>query len=233
MAFSVRQYGRRAAANAATTTSTTRSTTGSGSVFPISSTGATSTSRRRYVLDTPTDRTGRISRTTRTNYQMNDEYDDTNTRSRSADFTSRAYSNVLATTVNNENSERLLRSGSQEYYYQSGATEPSATTITRYLDDSSVKQVFETDTTYMNTAAEDQEVQALTRQATPDVKNYPINVDPNPEVIVRPMTQRLTYTQDIAVRYLKPSTPPPPGVRFQKFKIRKDKLSTHKFLKYI
>ncbi|CAF1687368.1 unnamed protein product, partial [Adineta ricciae] len=60
-------------------------------------------------------------------------------------------------------------------------------------------------------AIEDQEVQALTAKATPDVKNYPINVDANPELVVRPNNQRLTYTQDIAVRYLKPNTPPPPG----------------------
>jgi hypothetical protein len=77
-----------------------------------------------------------------------------------------------------------------------------------------MKQLLESGTTYTNTIAEDQEVQALTAQATPDVKNYPINVDANPELIVRPNTQRLTYTQDIALRYLKPGTPPPPGVRF-------------------
>ena len=67
--------------------------------------------------------------------------------------------------------------------------------------------------------AEDQEVQRITAEATPNVKDYPINVDANPELIVRPNTQRLTYTQDIAVRYLKPSTPPPPGVRFRTFKL--------------
>ncbi len=51
------------------------------------------------------------------------------------------------------------------------------------------------------------------------MKNYPINVDANPELVVRPNTQRLTYKQDIAVRYLKPNTPPPPGVIFFLFKI--------------
>ena len=116
--------------------------------------------------------------------------------------------------MNDDLGEQISRSGSRDYYYRDGASESSAATVSRYLEDASMKQVMESGQTYTNTALEDQEVQALTAQATPDVKNYPINVDNNPELIVRPNNQRLTYTQDIAVRYLKPSTPPPPGVRF-------------------
>lgn len=106
------------------------------------------------------------------------------------------------TDINTDNFEQLSRSDSREYYYRESGN---------YTDDATVKQLIETNATYTNTAMEDQEVQALTAQATPDIKNYPINVDANPELIVRPNTQRLTYTQDIAVRYLKPNTPPPPG----------------------
>lgn len=186
MATSTRQFGRRGASN-----------TTSGGVLSPSSTGSSAAPARRYVLDVPTGRTVRTSRTSR----MTDGYDDGN-RSRSAGAT------VMYTSGANE----LSRSGSRDYYYRDGGSESSITTGTRYLEDGSVKEIFESGTTYTNTAAEDQEIQAITAQATPDVKNYPINVDPNPELIVRPNTQRLTYTQDIAVRYMKPSTPPPPGV---------------------
>ncbi|CAF3415211.1 unnamed protein product [Rotaria socialis] len=181
MAISTRQYGRRGASNAATTT--TSSTNATGVLLP-SSAGATSIPPRRYVLDVPTGRTVRTNHMTTTTSLAN---------------------------VNNENGERLSRSGSREYYYRDGGNESSTATVTRYLEDASYKQLVESGTNYRSTIAEDQEVQALTAQATPDVKNYPINVDSNPDLIVKPNTQRLTYTQDIAVRYLKPGTPPPPG----------------------
>jgi len=192
MATSTRQYGRRGANN-----------TTSGGVLSPSSTGSTATPPRRYVLDVPA---GRTSRTSRISNRLDNEYDETNTRSRSA--------GTITTYSIGENNEPLLRSGSRDYYYRDGGSESSAFTVNRYSEDASIKQLIESGVSYTNTVAEDQEVQAITAQATPDVKNYPINVDANPELIVRPNTQRLTYTQDIAVRYLKPNTPPPPGVRF-------------------
>jgi hypothetical protein len=159
--------------------------------------GGVTTPPRRYVLDVPTGRTARTTRTSRIS-----EYDEANARSRSADAMYEP--------------DEIIRSGSRDYYYRDGGRE-SSLTVNRYLEDASIKHLIESGVTYTNTAAEDQEIQAITAQATPDVKNYPINVDANPELIVRPNTQRLTYTQDIAVRYLKPNTPPPPGVIFQIF----------------
>jgi len=38
-----------------------------------------------------------------------------------------------------------------------------------------------------------------------------INHDPNPEIIFRHNPEKLIYTQNVAIRYLKPPTPPPPG----------------------
>ncbi|CAF2959641.1 unnamed protein product [Rotaria sp. Silwood2] len=207
MAISTRQLGRRGASN---TTTATSYNTNSGGIMSTSSTGSIGAPPRRYVLDVPTGRTARTSRTTRTSARMNDEYDETNIGNRPGGM-STTYSTVLTTNVNNENGERLSRSGSREYYYRDGGSESSGATVTRYLEDPSIKKLLESGTTYANTVVEDQEVRALTTQATPDVKNYPINVDANPELIVQPNTQRLTYTQDIAVRYLKPNTPPPPG----------------------
>lgn len=40
---------------------------------------------------------------------------------------------------------------------------------------------------------------------------YPINLDPNPQIVHRRSDKKLLYTQEVAVRYLKPSTPEPPG----------------------
>lgn len=40
---------------------------------------------------------------------------------------------------------------------------------------------------------------------------YPINVDPNPQIVHRRSEKKLEYTQEVAVRYLKPQTPQPPG----------------------
>ncbi|UJR20512.1 hypothetical protein I4U23_023640 [Adineta vaga] len=199
MATANRQYGRQATR---TTNNTNNIGSDSGVALSPSSTGSISTPPRRYVLDVPTGRTRRSS-----NNRITDEYDETNThRSSRTDSGQITYSNVVTTDINNENSEQLSRSDSREYYYQDGAFESSGSISNRYGEDSTFRHLIDS-----NTAIEDQEVQALTAKATPDVKNYPINVDANPEMIVRPNTQRLTYTQDIAVRYLKPSTPPPPG----------------------
>ncbi|CAF0885786.1 unnamed protein product [Rotaria sp. Silwood1] len=45
----------------------------------------------------------------------------------------------------------------------------------------------------------------------PYVNQYPLNQDPYPEHIHRPTNEHLTYHQDIAIRYLQPPSPPPPG----------------------
>ena len=200
MATSTRQFGRRALSNAPGATSNNNASTGNASVPP-----------RRYVLDVPTSRISRSSRASAAN-RMTDEYDLSNMRSRSAGA-GITYSTLVSTGYNDENGEQLSRSGSRDYYYRDGNSESSSASVTRYLDDPSIRQLLDSGTNYSNTLVDDQEVQQLTARATPDVRNYPINVDSNPELIVRPNTNRLTYTQDIAVRYLRPNTPPPPGVR--------------------
>jgi Ca2+-binding EF-hand superfamily protein len=43
------------------------------------------------------------------------------------------------------------------------------------------------------------------------ISQYEINQDTNPEVICKRSQQKIVYTQEIASRYLKPPTPPPPG----------------------
>ena len=40
---------------------------------------------------------------------------------------------------------------------------------------------------------------------------YKINFDPNPQIIRKHATDAVTYKQEVAVRYLRPPTPPPPG----------------------
>ncbi|CAF1185702.1 unnamed protein product [Rotaria sordida] len=45
----------------------------------------------------------------------------------------------------------------------------------------------------------------------PNIHQYPINQDLNPEHIHRPTNEHITYRQDVAIRYLQPPTPPPPG----------------------
>ena len=43
------------------------------------------------------------------------------------------------------------------------------------------------------------------------INEYPINEDACPEVINKKLKQKLEYVQEMAVRYLKPPTPPAPG----------------------
>lgn len=43
------------------------------------------------------------------------------------------------------------------------------------------------------------------------INQYKLNEDPKPEVIVKQTNHILNYQQEIAVRYLRPPTPPPPG----------------------
>ncbi|CAF3452199.1 unnamed protein product [Rotaria sp. Silwood1] len=40
---------------------------------------------------------------------------------------------------------------------------------------------------------------------------YKINFDPNPQIIRKHANDEVTYKQEVAVRYLRPPTPPPPG----------------------
>jgi hypothetical protein len=44
-----------------------------------------------------------------------------------------------------------------------------------------------------------------------NTNQYPLNQDPNPEHIRRHNNDRITYKQDVAIRYLQPPTPPPSG----------------------
>ena len=43
------------------------------------------------------------------------------------------------------------------------------------------------------------------------ISHYAINDDPNPEIIRKKTDQKLVYQQEVAIRYLRPPTPPPPG----------------------
>lgn len=43
------------------------------------------------------------------------------------------------------------------------------------------------------------------------LSQYAINDDPNPEIIRKKTDQNLVYQQEVAIRYLRPPTPPPPG----------------------
>jgi len=43
------------------------------------------------------------------------------------------------------------------------------------------------------------------------ITEYSINEDPNPEVITKRVTQQLEYVQELAIRYLRPPTPPAAG----------------------
>ena len=44
-----------------------------------------------------------------------------------------------------------------------------------------------------------------------NITDYPINDDANPEVITKRVTQQLEYVQELAIRYLRPPTPPSAG----------------------
>jgi hypothetical protein len=49
----------------------------------------------------------------------------------------------------------------------------------------------------------------LSQQQGPN--GYKINFDPNPQIIRKHANDAVTYKQEVAVRYLRPPTPPPPG----------------------
>ena len=43
------------------------------------------------------------------------------------------------------------------------------------------------------------------------ITDYLINEDPNPEIVNKRVNQHLEYIQELAIRYLRPPTPPAPG----------------------
>jgi len=43
------------------------------------------------------------------------------------------------------------------------------------------------------------------------LSNYSINEDANPEIITKKSNQQVIYQQEVAIRYLRPPTPPSPG----------------------
>jgi hypothetical protein len=43
------------------------------------------------------------------------------------------------------------------------------------------------------------------------INDYIINEDKNPEIIIKNSKKQLEYIQELAIRYLKPPTPPAPG----------------------
>ena len=45
----------------------------------------------------------------------------------------------------------------------------------------------------------------------PPLEAYPINQDAEPELITKPTRQKIVYEQEIAIRYLRPPTPPASG----------------------
>lgn len=44
------------------------------------------------------------------------------------------------------------------------------------------------------------------------LSEYSINNDPNPQIVFKKSQQPLEYIQELAIRYLKPPTPPTPGL---------------------
>lgn len=60
------------------------------------------------------------------------------------------------------------------------------------------------------------------------ISEYPINVDDEPEVLTKRTQETLTYIQELAVRYLKPPSPPPPGeIIIQQEVLNKQNLSKY------
>ena len=43
------------------------------------------------------------------------------------------------------------------------------------------------------------------------IENYQINEDTDPEIITKRSAQNIEYVQELAIRYLRPPTPPAPG----------------------
>lgn len=43
------------------------------------------------------------------------------------------------------------------------------------------------------------------------IESYSINQDENPEIIMKRFSQKMNYVQELAIRYLRPTTPTAPG----------------------
>ena len=69
---------------------------------------------------------------------------------------------------------------------------------------------FEQDLTKTKEKATNDEINANKKEIE-NWSKYPINDDPNPEIIRRPTEQQVIYNQEVAIRYLRPPTPPAPG----------------------
>lgn len=214
MATNTRQLGRqstsqRISLNTANRTSND-STRVTNTVDPTR-TSISTTTQRRYVLDVP--RAGR-NRSSRTASATTDgtvhEVDLQNSNSRT--FAPTTDYRTMSPEDYDASLQGLYRSGSREYRLQDDYVQTREVVDSRSYDDATIRKLIESGVSYVNSTNDDQEVQRLTSQSISDIKSYPINVDNNPDVIVRPNTQRITYKQDISVRYLKPDSPPPPGV---------------------
>ncbi|CAF1295087.1 unnamed protein product [Didymodactylos carnosus] len=128
---------------------------------------------------------------------------------------------IVVASNDEQQRQNLLKFNSNDYFILNGQNgydeydversfydiESSPGTPIRYFDNNSIEQILE-----MNeggrTLSSSRSLQSL---VSPDMRYYPINVDPNPELIVRSNGQRVKYRQDVSIRYLRPPTPPPPG----------------------
>ena len=50
-------------------------------------------------------------------------------------------------------------------------------------------------------------------QGSVPISHYPLNQDLKPKLIIKKSRQNVEYTQELAIRYLRPPTPPPPMMR--------------------
>ncbi|CAF1275492.1 unnamed protein product [Didymodactylos carnosus] len=202
MSRGVRQYGRRDGNNGGRV---------NGVRVPPPSISSQSASRWRYVLEAPagaTTRTSRpitnISQQTKTTTMNDIIVDHAMSRNRLTDAST--HSNVTTRDVySNKEGQHL---SPKEYFYRNETEAQSS--VPRHVDDAWITQFVDSDIDYSTSTVENQEVQALIR-APPKIRRYPLNVDVSPELIVHSNTQQLPHTQDNAVRYLRPRTPPPPG----------------------
>ena len=53
--------------------------------------------------------------------------------------------------------------------------------------------------------------ESLNWKGSVSLNNYPINEDPEPEIVKKTTNQKIEYVQELAIRYLRPPTPPAPG----------------------
>ena len=78
-------------------------------------------------------------------------------------------------------------------------------TLTNYYSNQYETTPYETMTPYLDM------MPVIQPQARVEPINVPLNIDPNPEIITRKPEQTVNYTQNIALKFLKPPLPPQPG----------------------